>query len=145
MIYRSLWTVPHWSSSWTVPGFLAMGLASGGLVICAVALLFEGAVSPGPVALTSSALTVCPLIKIGSWRATREGSTTAASALGLEGRARGTQVLESPSTSETWLQREMVFAILAACSCLAGIMIERWFFFAEARHKAALYYGKDRV
>ena len=52
-----------------------------------------------------------PFIEIGAWRATREGHTTAASTLGLEGRVRGTHILESPSTSGTRLQREMVFAV----------------------------------
>ena len=34
---------------------------------------------------------------------------------------------------------------IAALSASAGILVERWLFFAEAEHKMALYYGKQRV
>ena len=34
---------------------------------------------------------------------------------------------------------------LAAVSASAGILVERWLFFAEAEHKMTLYYGKERV
>ena len=34
---------------------------------------------------------------------------------------------------------------LAAASATAGILIERWLFFAEAEHKMSLYYGNPRV
>ena len=33
----------------------------------------------------------------------------------------------------------------AAVAASAGILVERWLFFAEAEHKMALYYGKQRV
>ncbi len=186
MIYRSLATVPAWSSPWTVPGFLVMGLSGGGLVICAAALLAEGRTPPLLPALTAAALALCAIVKLGAWRALpRGGSADAASALGLGGRATGVRVLELPSTNETWLQREMVFAIarrharklrrlavlagfaapfllvlagsaaggvagaliavLAVAANLAGTMVERWLFFAEARHKVSLYFGEERV
>ena len=34
---------------------------------------------------------------------------------------------------------------LAAASASAGILVERWLFFAEAEHKVTLYYGRERV
>ena len=34
---------------------------------------------------------------------------------------------------------------IAALSASAGVLIERWLFFAEAEHKMALYYGRRRV
>ena len=34
---------------------------------------------------------------------------------------------------------------IAALSASAGVLIERWLFFAEAEHKMALYYGNRRV
>ena len=34
---------------------------------------------------------------------------------------------------------------IAAASTSAGVLVERWLFFAEAEHKMALYYGKPRV
>lgn len=39
----------------------------------------------------------------------------------------------------------MAAAALAAVSVSFGVVIERWLFFAEARHKVMLYYGADRV
>lgn len=38
-----------------------------------------------------------------------------------------------------------VAAILAAAAMLAGLLVERWLFFAEARHVVMLYYGADAV
>ena len=38
-----------------------------------------------------------------------------------------------------------VAAILAAVTMLAGLLVERWLFFAEARHAVMLYYGADAV
>jgi DMSO reductase anchor subunit len=34
-------------------------------------------------------------------------------------------------------------AVLAAGSAMAGVLVERWLFFAEARHAVTLYYGAD--
>ena len=36
-------------------------------------------------------------------------------------------------------------AILAAVIMLGGLLVERWLFFAEARHAVMLYYGADAV
>ena len=35
-----------------------------------------------------------------------------------------------------------VFSALAACSHIAGVLVQRWIFFAEARHVVGLYYGR---
>ncbi|HET6467072.1 MAG TPA: DmsC/YnfH family molybdoenzyme membrane anchor subunit, partial [Geminicoccaceae bacterium] len=40
-----------------------------------------------------------------------------------------------------WLK--VLLAFLAAAAGLAGALIERWLFFAEARHTAMLYYGAE--
>lgn len=34
---------------------------------------------------------------------------------------------------------------LAAASTSAGVLVERWLFFAEAEHKVTLYYGRERA
>jgi DMSO reductase anchor subunit len=39
----------------------------------------------------------------------------------------------------------MVAAVAAALSAAVGIVVERWLFFAEARHSVQLYYGTERV
>jgi DMSO reductase anchor subunit len=36
-------------------------------------------------------------------------------------------------------------AALSAVAALAGTLIERWLFFAEATHVSSLYYGSARV
>ncbi len=175
MIYRSLRTVAPWSSPWTVPVFLAFGLASGGLIVVAATTLIVGTTHDGPVAAVAVCLVASALIRMAAWRAAgTDDPATTASALGLRGRARSVHSLENPSTTATWVEREMVFTvarrhvrrlrrvaitagvliplallltgsavpmILAALSCLAGIMIERWLFFAEARHQVAHYFG----
>ena len=44
------------------------------------------------------------------------------------------------------LQMEAVasfFPMLAALSFMAGVFVDRWLFFATARHAVGLYYGGD--
>lgn len=38
-----------------------------------------------------------------------------------------------------------LFYILAAISCAFGIVMERWLFFAEAKHVVTLYYGEHEI
>ncbi|MFL5334928.1 MAG: dimethyl sulfoxide reductase anchor subunit family protein [Geminicoccaceae bacterium] len=40
---------------------------------------------------------------------------------------------------------QFALAVLAACSALLGTLVERWLFFAEARHTVTLYYGAVSV
>ena len=37
----------------------------------------------------------------------------------------------------------MLLAGLAVASAALGLVVERWLFFAEARHTVTLYYGAD--
>jgi len=37
----------------------------------------------------------------------------------------------------------LVPLVLAVVSAAAGVMVERWLFFAEAEHAAVLFYGKE--
>tara|TARA_A100001037_G_scaffold175784_1_gene157566 strand:- start:2962 stop:3909 length:948 start_codon:yes stop_codon:yes gene_type:complete len=39
----------------------------------------------------------------------------------------------------------LVAASLSALSCMAGVVVERWLFFAEAKHVVTLYYGACEV
>ena len=39
----------------------------------------------------------------------------------------------------------LTLAVLAAISASIGVAVERWLFFAEARHAVTLYYGADKV
>ena len=42
-----------------------------------------------------------------------------------------------------WLR--IAATLLAALSATAGVLVERWLFFAEAKHTVTLYYGAARV
>lgn len=39
----------------------------------------------------------------------------------------------------------IAFAFLAAISAMIGVFVERWLFFAQARHAVTLYYGASEV
>lgn len=189
MIYRSLWAVPQWHNGWTVPVFLALAAASGGLVLCAV-LSWTGALTTSPAWLaigTLLAVFAAVVAKTCAWNAAGHAvpASDTPSALGLSGRAASAHPLEAPHTSETWLQHEMAYRVarkhatrlrsiaallglglalpalllalwmggigaallltLAALAGLAAVLVERWLFFAEARHKVTLYYGAEQV
>jgi DMSO reductase anchor subunit len=189
MIYRSLWTVPQWHNSWTVPCFLAIGLAGGALIVCAFVAVGTGGSDFAPAAgfVALAALVVAVLVKLGAWRACARAKpeSTLASAIGMPRRAKSARLLESPNSSQNYLQKEMAFRIarkhalklrrvtlvlgfvmpvllliigvllaswfgtflilLAAGSGLAGTLVERWLFFAEATHKVSLYYVTEAV
>ncbi|MCF6274967.1 MAG: dimethyl sulfoxide reductase anchor subunit, partial [Robiginitomaculum sp.] len=40
---------------------------------------------------------------------------------------------------------KVLVIVLAAATCLLGLVFERWLFFAEAKHAVTLYYGQDKV
>jgi DMSO reductase anchor subunit len=189
MIYRSLWTIPQWHNAWTVPCFLAIGLAGGALIVCAFIAVGTGGSDFAPAAgfAALAGLVVAVLTKLGAWRASDKAvpQSTIASAIGMPGRAKSARLLESPNSSQNYLQKEMAFRIarkhalklrrvalflgfvapvllltlgvllgswfgtflilLAAGSGLAGTLVERWLFFAEATHKVSLYYGTEAV
>lgn len=41
--------------------------------------------------------------------------------------------------------RSPAYCVIAAVSCMAGLLVERWLFFAEAEHVVRLYHGQQRV
>lgn len=182
MIYASLKPIAQWRSPWVVPNYLAHSLYTGALLFHSLTTLF----APGTeatAALVVVGLVVSLAMKLGYWRAVaKNGSaSTPESATGL-GRFGSVRLLESPNTSENYLQKEMGYrvarkharklrrlsvlfgyvlpfllllvslvtmlgpwgglaAVLAALSGLLGMLIERWLFFAEAKHTVMLYYG----
>jgi DMSO reductase anchor subunit len=192
MIYASLKAIPRWSNRWTVPGYVALGLMSGALLLHAVdrvAACF--AIEAAPMRVSGWAalllLFIAVAVKLAYWwsidhapaRATIETAT------GLVGRGPVRQ-FESPHTAENYVMQEMgyriarkhakklrrialvlgfvfpallllpslvipgpigaaLFAILAALTALIGLFVERWLFFAEARHVVTLFYGAAAV
>lgn len=185
MIYASLKPIHQWRNSWVVPGYLALGLMSGCLVLDFLVRLWARR-APGLALLSLAAVLAAWAIKEGYWRFidTTSGRSTPASAtaLGSRGRVRS---FEAPHTEENYLLKEMGFQIarkharrlrrlarlagfavpavasvlalalagapgaaaaaVAAVSAALGLVVERWLFFAEAKHTVTLYYGATAV
>lgn len=186
MIYASLKPVPRWRNRWVVPGYFAMALSTGAVLLAALSAGY-GLAAQWPPILAAVAAAVAGLGKWIYWReiAAAPAAASAESATGLGGFGR-VRLLEAPHTEENYLLKEMgyriarkhaaklrtialltgfllpavlalasvalshpatAFALLAVASllALAGTFVERWLFFAEARHSVTLYYGAAAV
>jgi DMSO reductase anchor subunit len=185
MIYASLKPVYQWHNGWVVPGYLALGLMSGLLVLNFLVRLWTVRAT-GLALLTLAVVAVAWWIKERYWRFidTNSAPSTVASATALGSRGR-VRRFENPHTEENFLLREMGFQIarkhsrrlrritrlagfampalgslaalilggapgavaagLALAGAILGLIIERWLFFAEAKHTVTLYYGSDAV
>jgi DMSO reductase anchor subunit len=185
MIYASLRTIRQWHQPLTAPIYLALGLASGAVLLNLIWRAF-GLAEPWPAWLAFACLAAAGILKWSYWRAVDEELRTyrveAATGLGHLGKVRP---LEPPHTQPNYIMREMgyrvarkhakalrrgvgifAFAVPMAASLLslatapfpvlgglgaaiavlalaAGLLIERWLFFAEAEHVVMLYYGAD--
>jgi DMSO reductase anchor subunit len=185
MIYASLKPIHQWHNGWVVPGYLALGLMGGLLVLDFLVRLWVRHA-------TGLALLTLVIVGIAWWLKTRywlfidttSAPTTVASATALGSRGR-VRLFESPHTEENYLLKEMGFQIarkharrlrriawltgfalpglaslvalilwgvpgtvaagLALASAAFGLVVERWLFFAEAKHTVTLYYGADAV
>jgi sulfite dehydrogenase (quinone) subunit SoeC len=182
-IYTSLVPVPAWHNGWVLPGFLLLGLYSGGMILWALQALAGFGLPMVPLgALLVLALAVA-LLKWGYWRFIdrQRLPADAASALGL-GVGAGVHRFEAPHTEAAFLMKDMGFRVarrhagrlrllfmllavfwpasaiiagyhaphtqvwlapLAAASTLLGIVLERWLFFAQARHQVSVYYAPE--
>ena len=192
MIYASLRAIPRWSNPWTVPGYLALGLMSGALLLHAFSTAFDaiaGAAAPSAFTgwLSLLLLLLGLAAKLGYWWSIDHADprATIESATGLAGRGPVRQ-FESAHTADNYVMQEMgyriarkhakklrrlavllgfvvpvllvlgslfvpglagaaILAALAAPFMLLGLLVERWLFFAEARHVVTLYYGAAAV
>jgi DMSO reductase anchor subunit len=111
MIYASLKPIRQWYSGWVLPNYLALALASGGVWLYALALVYGGsAATHAPAA--SLVLVVAWALKIAYWRAIDGGTgrSDAGSATGLGGIG-AVRLLDPPHTEENFLQQEMGFKI----------------------------------
>lgn len=185
MIYASLKPIHQWHNGWVVPGYLAIGLMAGFLVLDFL-VRFWVRHAPILALLTLVSVAVAWLIKERYWLFidTNSAPSTMASATGLGRRGR-VRVFETPHTEENYLLKEMGFQIarkharrlrqiarlagfalpalasfvaiflggvtgvavagLAVFSAALGLVVERWLFFAEAKHTVTLYYGAASV
>lgn len=183
MIYASLRTIRAWAQPLTMPNYLLLALASGGLLFNLVLSMFRPVPAWSPLlalAVTLGAL----LLKRAYWNAIDHDqpkyTAEAATGLGHLGKVRP---LEPAHSQPNYVMREMGYAVgrkhaetlrlaamglgfglpilclvlvllvgttgavlmtfIGTVSMAAGLVIERWLFFAEAEHVAMLYYGRD--
>jgi len=182
MIYRSLKPIAQWHNAWTMPCYLTISLASGGLwlnfVVTAV-----GRPHPLLPGIVAGLIVLAAFVK-GRWwlhndRTQSLSTIGTATGLGALGQVRP---LDPPHTAANYIMKEMGFriarkhafklrriagglgvlapvllilagallpvlkpatALLAALAGTVGVLVERWLFFAEARHVAMLYYKAD--
>jgi DMSO reductase anchor subunit len=181
MIYASLKTIPAWRHGLVVPGYLTFALLSGCSLLAAVAVFgkpHEQTVRIFAAGIAAMAV-VTAALKLAYWRAIdgQVPPATRGDAVGLPGRE--ISVFERPHTDESYITREMAFAVarkharrlraialvlfgampilaalaawmmpavsvpafvMATLTAFAGAVVERWLFFAEARHVVTLYY-----
>jgi len=187
MIYASLKTIRPWDAWQVVPAYLSIAMLGGVLMVAFIAVIFD-AYHPIYSWSTMGLAALVGFIKISFWRSAdrNKNRSTAATATGLGGASAKVSLLDSPTTSENYIMREMgfvvarkyskklrkisgyslfvipaltamltvmiegkaVIATLILCGIIAysvGAIIERWLFFAEAKHVVTLYYGVKSV
>lgn len=110
MIYASLKAVPAWSNRWVPAVYLSIGLASGALLVNALAMGFGVDLNFGLVAVVL--LIAAAALKALYWRSLdgRTGISTAASATGL-GHLGAVRLLDPPHTGSNYLLAEMGYSI----------------------------------
>lgn len=181
-IYRSLKTIAAWRTRQVLPLYFMFALLSGGLWLWAWLALTAGmAISLAfPLALLALAV-IAAIVKVDHWKQVDAmPANTAGHATGLENFGR-VRAFEGPVTEESYLTREMAFALarkhgarlrriaivlfafvpalgivialpsgaawiapIAALAAIAGLFVERWLFFAEARHAVAAYFPQRK-
>jgi DMSO reductase anchor subunit len=111
MIYASLKPIRAWNNLWTLPGYLAMGLASGALWFTLWAEAMPAVEKPA-YDFAGIGLLLAAAIKLGYWHFLDSGAraATAESATGL-GAFGKVRMLAAPHTEENYLLKEMGFRI----------------------------------
>ncbi|KIC45289.1 dibenzothiophene desulfurase [Ruegeria sp. ANG-S4] len=171
MIYTQLKTIPRWNMNLTPAMFLSFSLAGGALLSGAEALapwllIVAGAVqlaywTRGDAALDGSGTNLATATGLGSRGTVRafEPPHTGTNYLLREfvhvvGRKHAQRLrvisfglafalpLLLILIPVTGVVVKHIFALFAVLSHLAGILVSRWLFFAQAEHVVGLYYGK---
>ncbi len=111
MIYASLKPIRAWHNLWTLPGYLALGLASGALWFTLWAEVMPAVEKPA-YDFAGIGLLLAAAIKLGYWHFLDAGAhaATAESATGL-GAFGKVRLLAAPHTEENYLLKEMGFRI----------------------------------
>ena len=187
-IYSSLKTIRQWNHQLVMPIYLIIGLFDGAILLLVLLAIFDSSQSFHFHYFIILLGTVAGLAKILYWwsidNADSKSNTSTATGLGTP--QEGVSMLDGPTTSETFIMREMGFVIarkhsrrlrlitiltlsiipISAVYLIAqdpmlisqiilsliaivfsyfGTIIERWLFFAEAKHVSMLYYGATKV
>ncbi len=111
MIYASLRTIPRWHNRWVPAVYMALGLATGAVLLAAVALIF-GLFAPWMAWLAVAAFALGIVVKLAYWgsadTAPRQYTAEQATGLGHIGKVRQ---LEAPHTQANFVQREMGYQV----------------------------------
>jgi DMSO reductase anchor subunit len=112
MIYASLKPIPRWHHPLVPPVYLAMGLASGGVLATAITAWLPGGRPLPLVLLALPALGLAWALKWRYWRMIDKGKplATTAQAIGLADRGPA-RLLEAPHTERNYILDEMGFRI----------------------------------
>ena len=175
MIYGCLRTVPRWNTWLTPTKYVLFGLMSGAVLLPAVLSLRPAEVGPiGKPMMAIFLLAVGLVLYFAYLLKHPRNSHTINDALGFkQGNVRLLDAGHSHGTFLTnefgfalardkarllrWIA--IVFAFIvplllcwftkafwaASILCIAGLLVERWLFFAEAEHVVRLYHGQQRV
>lgn len=165
MIYACLKTIRQWHTPLTPAYYLLAGCSAGALLFAA--MFAVGGALAWVLLLAAAAVKVAYYITIG-----KPGGPSLESSTGLGNSVAGVRLLEVGHSGSTFLTREFggqldaarvnrlrllvlllslllpVAALLigaapvALLSLLAGHALERWLFFAEAKHVVRLYHGQ---
>ena len=111
MIYASLPTIRQWRDGMVVPGYLTLSLATGAVLLVCLTSLFGGYDSEF-LFVCLGMLVVAMIVKGAYWRSIDDQSplATSGTATGLGGMGR-VRLLEGPTTSETYVMREMGYRV----------------------------------
>ncbi|MGI9514862.1 MAG: dimethyl sulfoxide reductase anchor subunit family protein [Anderseniella sp.] len=183
MIYASLATIRAWRHWMVVPVYLIFSIATGAVLLFALASVFGRSGIPALGVITIVALVLAGVAKLVYWAGidNMKPIYTMGDATGLGGDVRQ---WELPHTSENYIQSEMgfrvarkharklriivagclvaalllvwaafglegeaapVFAVLAVVLSGIAAVVERWLFFAQAKHVVSLFYGEQSV
>ena len=175
MIYGCLKTVPRWNTWLTPAKYVLFGLMSGAVLLPAVLSLRPAEIGPIRKPMVAIFLLALGLVVYVTYLLKHPRAThTINDALGFQqGKVRLLDVGHSHGTFLTnefgfnlarerarvlrWLAIFFGFILpmllcyftqwfsIASVSCIAGLLVERWLFFAEAEHVVRLYHGQQRV
>jgi sulfite dehydrogenase (quinone) subunit SoeC len=174
MIYACLKTVPRWNTWMTPAKYVVFGLMSGAVLFTSVLSLRPVEVGPIRTPMMALVFLALGVVLYFAYLLKHPHTHTIESALGVtQGRVRILDVGHSHSTFLTnefgfqlardkahllrWLAILWAFVIpftllawthwywVATVFCVAGLLVERWLFFAEAEHVVRLYHGETNV